>query len=54
MLPVSIAYEYDPTDALKMPQLMCESETYVEKKLEDFVTLLSRNNWSEETHPHSW
>jgi hypothetical protein len=24
IVPVSISYEYDPTDALKMPQLMAE------------------------------
>lgn len=43
IVPVSISYEYDPTDALKMPQLMAEAkaETYVKEKNEDFVTLLS-------------
>ena len=25
VVPVSISYEYDPTDALKMPQLMAEA-----------------------------
>lgn len=41
--PVSISYEYDPTDALKMPQLMAEAnnEKYVKEKNEDFMTLLS-------------
>ncbi|HEX8563720.1 MAG TPA: 1-acyl-sn-glycerol-3-phosphate acyltransferase [Flavobacterium sp.] len=43
IVPVSISYEYDPTDALKMPQLMAEAnhETYTKEKNEDFVTLLS-------------
>ena len=43
IVPVSISYEYDPTDALKMPQLIAEAndEVYVKDKNEDFVTLLS-------------
>lgn len=43
IVPVSISYEYDPTDALKMPQLMAEakSEIYIKEKNEDFVNLLS-------------
>ncbi|RTY89371.1 1-acyl-sn-glycerol-3-phosphate acyltransferase [Flavobacterium sp. GT3R68] len=43
IVPVSISYEYDPTDALKMPQLMAEAnnETYIKEKNEDFMTLLS-------------
>lgn len=43
IVPVSISYEYDPTDALKMPQLMAEAknEKYVKDKNEDFMTLLS-------------
>ena len=43
IVPVSISYEYDPTDALKMPQLMAEAnnEIYVKEKNEDFMTLLS-------------
>jgi glycerol-3-phosphate O-acyltransferase len=43
IVPVSISYEYDPTDALKMPQLMAEAnnEVYVKYKNEDFMTLLS-------------
>ena len=43
VVPVSISYEYDPTDALKMPQLMAEAkdEIYVKEKNEDFVNLLS-------------
>jgi 1-acyl-sn-glycerol-3-phosphate acyltransferase len=43
IVPVSISYEYDPTDALKMPQIMAEAndETYIKEKNEDFITLLS-------------
>ncbi|WP_395053036.1 1-acyl-sn-glycerol-3-phosphate acyltransferase [Flavobacterium sp.] len=43
IVPVSISYEYDPTDALKMPQLMAEAndEIYIKEKNEDFLTLLS-------------
>ncbi|MEZ4839565.1 1-acyl-sn-glycerol-3-phosphate acyltransferase [Flavobacterium sp.] len=43
IVPVSISYEYDPTDALKMPQLMAaaNNEVYTKVKNEDFITLLS-------------
>ena len=43
VVPVSISYEYDPTDALKMPQLLAEAnnEIYKKEKNEDFMTLLS-------------
>lgn len=43
IVPVSISYEYDPTDALKMPQLMAAAnqEIYIKEKNEDFITLLS-------------
>jgi len=43
IVPVSISYEYDPTDALKMPQLMAEAkdEVYIKDKNEDFLNLLS-------------
>lgn len=43
IVPVSISYEYDPTDALKMPQLLAESkdEVYIKDKNEDFVNLMS-------------
>ena len=43
IVPVSISYEYDPTDALKMPQLMAEAnnEVYIKDKNEDFMTILS-------------
>ncbi len=43
IVPVSISYEYDPTDALKMPQLLAEAndEAYIKSKNEDFMTLMS-------------
>lgn len=43
IVPISISYEYDPTDVLKMPQLMAEAnnEVYVKDKNEDFMTILS-------------
>lgn len=43
VVPVSISYEYDPTDVLKIPQLMAEAnnEVYIKEKNEDFMTLLS-------------
>lgn len=43
IVPVSISYEYDPTDVLKMPQLMAEAndEVYIKEKNEDFMTLIS-------------
>ena len=43
IVPVSISYEYDPTDALKMPQLIAQAndQVYIKEKNEDFVTLLS-------------
>jgi hypothetical protein len=43
IVPVSISYEYDPTDALKMPQLLAEAnnEIYIKEKNEDLMTLLS-------------
>lgn len=43
IVPVSISYEYDPTDALKMPQLMAEANNEVYKKSsnEDFNNILS-------------
>lgn len=43
VVPVSISYEYDPTDALKMPQLLAaaNNEIYKKEKNEDFKTLLS-------------
>jgi 1-acyl-sn-glycerol-3-phosphate acyltransferase len=43
IVPVSISYEYDPTDSLKMPQLLARhrDEEYVKGKDEDFMTMLS-------------
>ncbi len=43
IVPVSISYEYDPTDALKMPQIIAQAndEIYIKEKNEDFITLLS-------------
>ena len=43
IVPVSISYEYDPTDALKMPQLLAEAnqEIYVKSENEDFQNILS-------------
>ncbi|MEL1246415.1 1-acyl-sn-glycerol-3-phosphate acyltransferase [Flavobacterium sp. DGU11] len=43
IVPVSISYEYDPTDMLKMPRLMAEAndEIYIKEKNEDFMTLIS-------------
>lgn len=43
IVPISISYEYDPTDALKMPQLMAEAnkEVYVKSSNEDFNNILS-------------
>jgi len=43
VVPVSISYEYDPTDMLKMPQLLAQSrnELYIKEKNEDFITLMS-------------
>jgi hypothetical protein len=43
LVPVSISYEYDPTDSLKIPELIAKSkeEIYVKGENEDFITLLS-------------
>ncbi|KVV13651.1 1-acyl-sn-glycerol-3-phosphate acyltransferase [Flavobacterium sp. TMP13] len=43
IVPVSISYEYDPTDAMKMPQLMAEAnnEVYIKDKNEDFMNIMS-------------
>ncbi|MCH7409305.1 1-acyl-sn-glycerol-3-phosphate acyltransferase [Belliella sp. DSM 111904] len=43
IVPVSISYEYDPTDMLKMPELLAKarSESYIKAENEDFITLLS-------------
>lgn len=43
IVPISISYEYDPTDALKMPQLLAKErdEVYVKDKDEDFTNMMS-------------
>jgi hypothetical protein len=43
VVPISISYEYDPTDVLKMPELLAKSrdEKYVKGENEDFQNLLS-------------
>jgi hypothetical protein len=43
IVPLSISYEYDPTDVLKMPQLLAKhkDEVYVKAKDEDFNTMMS-------------
>jgi 1-acyl-sn-glycerol-3-phosphate acyltransferase len=53
IVPVSISYEYDPTDASKMPQLIAEAnnETYVKEKNEDFLTIL-RGIMGQKKHIH--
>jgi hypothetical protein len=42
VVPISISYEYDPTDVLKMPELLAKSrdEKYVKEENEDFQNLL--------------
>lgn len=43
IVPVSISYEYDPTDKLKMPQIMAQlnDEEYTKSKNEDFLNIMS-------------
>ena len=43
IVPLSISYEYDPTDVLKIPQLVAKQkdEVYVKSKDEDFTTMMS-------------
>ena len=43
IVPVSISYEYDPTDVLKIPQLLAEAnnQVYVKEENEDFMSILS-------------
>lgn len=43
IVPLSISYEYDPTDILKIPQLLAKhnDEVYVKEKDEDFTTMMS-------------
>ncbi|MDN3202510.1 1-acyl-sn-glycerol-3-phosphate acyltransferase [Algoriphagus sediminis] len=42
LVPVSISYEYDPTDILKLPELIAKSlgEKYIKSENEDFLNLL--------------
>jgi hypothetical protein len=42
IVPISISYEYDPTDALKMPELLANlnNEKYIKSENEDFNTIL--------------
>lgn len=43
ILPVSISYEYDPNDAMKIPKLLADLEgrTYVKRKKEDLKAMVS-------------
>lgn len=43
IVPLSISYEYDPTDAQKIPQLIAKSknEVYLKNEDEDFKTILN-------------
>jgi len=43
VVPVSISYEYDPTDSLKIGRLLAQAknEAYIKSKNEDFATILS-------------
>ena len=42
VVPISISYEYDPTDVLKMPELLAKArdEKYIKSENEDFQNLL--------------
>lgn len=43
IVPVAISYEYDPTDSMKIPQLMAnmEGKPYTKKKKEDLKAMIS-------------
>lgn len=43
IVPVSISYEYDPTDSLKLPRLLAEHQgkEYLKKKKEDIKTMIA-------------
>jgi hypothetical protein len=43
IVPLSVSYEYDPTDSLKLPQLLADlnNEVYVKEENEDFKSLLN-------------
>ena len=42
IVPVSISYEYDPTDSMKLPQLLAERENrkYIKRKREDVKAII--------------
>lgn len=42
LVPISISYEYDPTDTLKIPELIAKArqEKYIKSENEDFLTLM--------------
>jgi hypothetical protein len=43
IVPVSISYEYDPTDSMKIPKLMADRDgkQYIKKKKEDIKSMIS-------------
>ena len=43
IVPVSISYEYDPTDSMKIPELMADMEgrKYIKRKKEDIKAMIS-------------
>lgn len=43
IVPVSISYEYDPTDSMKIPELMAalEGKKYIKRKKEDIKAMIS-------------
>ena len=43
IIPVSISYEYDPTDALKLPELLAKmnNEAYIKHEKEDFNSIIN-------------
>ena len=43
IVPVSISYEYDPTDALKLPELLAKmnNEAYIKHEKEDFNSIIN-------------
>lgn len=43
IVPLSVSYEYDPTDSLKLPELLANlnNEVYVKEENEDFKSLLN-------------
>ena len=53
VVPVSISYEYDPTDKLKIPQLIAKArdEKYIKSENEDFLNLLRGIIGTKKTYP---